>query len=109
MRRWRRDASRTYRILVDDREVTRLRTGQAFVGAVEPGSHRVEARVGWIQRSDLLINVADEQVLRIAIWPDAWSVLPPHDPDAYVAVGVPEPRWRRTLDGSLRQRFSGKR
>jgi hypothetical protein len=95
MRTWKRDALRTYRILVDDREVTRLKTGQAHVGAVEPGSHRVEARVGWFRRSDLPINVADGQVLRIAVWPDAWSVLPAHDPDAYVAVGTPEPRRRR--------------
>ena len=46
-RTWWRHIARSYRILLNDRLVARVRNGRAVETDVTPGLHRVQARIDW--------------------------------------------------------------
>ena len=46
-RAWWRDIIRSYRILLDDQLVARVRNGRTVELDVPPGHHRVQARIDW--------------------------------------------------------------
>jgi len=63
-----------YRVVIDDREVARLKDGDAHVEHVDPGSHRVEVRVSGSRSPELWLDLADEEPVRVVVQP-ARSIL----------------------------------
>jgi hypothetical protein len=78
--RW-RDLLRRYRILIDGREVGRLRRDATQQYPVLPGSHTVQARIDWTGSPELPVTVEEGQVLDLVVRPRSptrWLSIPDH-------------------------------
>jgi hypothetical protein len=57
------DRMRTYRILVDDREVGDLADGESETFDVEPGSHAMKITIDWCSSNTVTFALAADQQL----------------------------------------------
>lgn len=64
------DCFRSYRILIDGKEVALIRDGETFTREMEPGEYEVEARIDWCSSRRLRVTVPAEEcklILRSAL------------------------------------------
>jgi hypothetical protein len=59
------DRFRRYRVLIDDREVGRLRSGGSATFDVTPGMHVVEIRIDWTGSPELPVHVAQDETVEL--------------------------------------------
>ena|SRR5687767_4496296 len=59
---FRRDMFRRYKIFIDDTHVASLREGETHIIKLEPGEHRIQARIDWTGTPKVDVLVPDEIV-----------------------------------------------
>src|SRR4051812_5313890 len=71
------DSLRRYRIIVDDREVGRLKVGEEFRVELPEGEHRMVARIDWGRSNHLSFGVKAGRATEIEVGSNArgWLVI----------------------------------
>jgi hypothetical protein len=89
-----RDAARSYKILVDEEEVGRVRRGEAARLPLGPGAHVVQLKADWKRSAQFTLNGDADEVFRFRCGPrsgvalidlfnrrdDTWMFLEPDVP-----------------------------
>lgn len=71
-----RDRYRSYRVLIDGSGVGRLRRGEQLEVTVSPGPHRVRIRIDWSGSKEVVVDVAEGQVVSFVAAPPRRSIGP---------------------------------
>jgi hypothetical protein len=69
-----RDILRSYRVIIDGREVGRLRRRQEGRYQVEPGHHEITIRIDWCSSDTLGVELGEQETVRFSCQP-AGSVM----------------------------------
>ena len=63
------DVARSYRVVLDGREIARLRNGEQKTFLVEPGAHVVQLRIDWTGSPPLMVQVPPSATVTVAAEP----------------------------------------
>jgi hypothetical protein len=79
-----RDILRAYRIIVDDEEVGKVRSGRTIEVPVEPGRHQVRAALGYVAGGDVGsevydLELRDGEVAELVVQPLGSPIYKPGD------------------------------
>jgi hypothetical protein len=64
-----RDIARQYNIKVDGEQVGKISRGSQFAVDVEPGSHRVQARIDWTGSREINVDVTEGIDVHVTVEP----------------------------------------
>jgi hypothetical protein len=89
-------SARSYRVLIDDRRVERVRYGQTVTVVATPGHHQLQLSLDWARSPKLQLDLAEGQELRVRCGPSGnplvslfrWIVTPRRA----IVVEI-DPRW----------------
>ena len=62
-------SARSYRVLVDDRGVARVKYGEAVTVVATPGRHELQLSLDWARSPKLQLDVAESHELRVRCGP----------------------------------------
>jgi hypothetical protein len=62
-------SARSYRVLIDDRRVARVRYGEAVTVVTTPGRHELQLALDWARSPKLPLDVAESHELRLRCGP----------------------------------------
>ena len=65
------DRARRYKVVLDDREVDRLKPGEHTLLPVEPGAHTVFLKIDWGRSPTLSLQLAPEEAVHLVCGPNA--------------------------------------
>ena len=71
--RW-RDVARSYKVLIDDEPVGKVRRGRAADFPVQPGRHRLRLKIDWKGSDELSVQVGPGEVALFVCQPNGTAV-----------------------------------
>ena len=72
-----RDRARSYKVLIDGRQVGMLRQDDAATYTVEPGTHTVQMKIDWCTSRKLSVDVPNDGTTEVTCRPghSSWTAL----------------------------------
>lgn len=72
-----RDRARSYKVLIDGRQVGSLKQDDGGTYTVEPGSHTVQMKIDWCTSRKLSVDVSSDGTARVTCRPghSSWTAL----------------------------------
>ena len=84
---WRRDIFRRYKILIDEVEVASLKEGESHSAEVEPGDHRIQAKIDWTATPEVEVSVAAGEIVHFVVRPGGEDIHSAFtDPKGYLSL-----------------------
>jgi hypothetical protein len=70
-----RDLLRAYRVLLDGREVGRIRRGECLTIETDPGEHEIHFAIDWCRSPTTMLNLVDGEEVRLRPHSLPWPLL----------------------------------
>jgi len=64
------DRLRSYDVVLDGREVARLKNGASASPEVAAGQHEIEAKIDWVSSNRVSLDLSDEDAVHLAVGND---------------------------------------